>query len=135
MGPLSLIQWSFSTRDNFKLVASQLVLVKRLHCHLRGGHYINDRDPPPIDLSFVERFHCMRPYPKLLPYKTLLLLHTIGTFCTDFAVRLQGGTGNSGRVEICNRNTWGTVCDDSWGTQDAQVVCRQLGFPATGENE
>ena len=54
------------------------------------------------------------------------------TTCTQGAIRLQGGSGTQGRVEICNNNVWGTVCDDNWGEDDAQVACRQLGFTAAG---
>ena len=33
-------------------------------------------------------------------------------------------TRNEGRVEICYNNTYGTICDDLWNEQAAQVVCR-----------
>lgn len=52
--------------------------------------------------------------------------------CADGDLRLAGSTTDGqGRVEVCIGEVWGTVCDDSWNTPDAQVACRVLGFSAS----
>ena len=56
--------------------------------------------------------------------------------CNDGDVRLvqlAGDMENEGRVEYCSSGRWGLVCYDSWDTNDAKVICHQLGYDVEGQ--
>lgn len=58
---------------------------------------------------------------------------TSGGNCSRGELRLVGGKNNTlGRVEVCINNAWGTVCNSRFGTNDARVICKQLGFSNIG---
>ena len=60
--------------------------------------------------------------------------HVPTVSCTYGDVRLVNGSDSSeGRVEICINDEWGTVCDDVWSDNNADVVCRQVGDYSSGQ--
>ena len=55
--------------------------------------------------------------------------------CTEGSIRLIPYNSYSetiGRVEVCVDGTWGSICHRFFTDNDAQVVCRQLGYTALG---
>jgi len=60
-------------------------------------------------------------------------LHNICTIVqirlVDGTVKIQNDTTRDGRVEVLSNGEWGTICDVGFDVQDADVICKQLGFP------
>ncbi|XP_019642245.1 PREDICTED: deleted in malignant brain tumors 1 protein-like, partial [Branchiostoma belcheri] len=98
-----------------------------LQCDIRewGNHNCDHSE----DIGVI----CDAPYvtPQLVttapPPTTLFPPNGIITF-SSFSVRLVHGGPNYGRIEVFVNGTWGSVCDDYFGANEARVVCQELGF-------
>ena len=48
--------------------------------------------------------------------------------CLDGDVRLRNGNNIlEGRLEVCINRAWGTVCQDEFTSDEARIVCNNLG--------
>ena len=66
---------------------------------------------------------------------TGITILTIFLFCIDEepypplgSIRLVGGSGPFGILEIFNGGNWGAICDTHFNLIDASIACKQLGY-------
>ena len=53
--------------------------------------------------------------------------------CEQGVVRLVDGYSESnGRLEMCVNEDWGTVCDEGFGSEEADSTCGVLGYKSSG---
>lgn len=57
-----------------------------------------------------------------------LCKHTVAQTNGDIRLINERNDSFGGRVEVYYNSQWGTVCTDSFGSDEANVVCNQLGY-------
>ena len=81
---------------------------------------------PPTFGPGVGNFFLWDPLPTLINF---VVTTRIWNSPYDGQIRLLGAQyTNQGRVEVYCNGQWGTICDDGFGSTDANTVCRQQGY-------
>ena len=67
--------------------------------------------------------------PSFLPLYFPPLSPLTGFVCDNGDIRLADGRyGSDGRLEICFDQRYGAICDNGFGSTEAAIACRQLGY-------
>ena len=60
----------------------------------------------------------------------VIIIIVDNTNCTHGEIKLYGGQfRNEGDLQLCYNGVWVFLCNAAWWIEEANVVCRQLGYP------
>ncbi|XP_052085416.1 cubilin-like [Mytilus californianus] len=120
------------------------IILKEIHFGAAGYDYLTVFDGDTEDHPMIRQLFGDYTNYRLRSTGNKMLLHfhtdssgtNIGfdaSYTADISeVRLIGSEFEKGRLEIYHNGIWGTVCDDDFDAQDAQVACMALGFSSYG---
>uniref|UniRef100_A0A8C1JCE9 SRCR domain-containing protein n=1 Tax=Cyprinus carpio TaxID=7962 RepID=A0A8C1JCE9_CYPCA len=112
--------WRRVLLDSWSLTESSVVC-RQLDCGSVLNFYGSSSSSPEHSHECVTGFQCSGSEAHLGNCSSPQTLNSRGS------IRLVGSGGDcAGRLEVFHSGSWGTVCDDSWDSKDAHVVCRQL---------
>lgn len=96
------------------------ILLKSKHSRIMSFFWFPILNPPPTHPPSFS-------LPEVIFINIALVLLAV---CYEGDVRLTGVSSNvtQGNVEVCYYNMFDAICDMLWTSNDAKVVCRQLGF-------
>lgn len=60
--------------------------------------------------------------------RVVFISTTSFSFLAQVRLISDGTIASQGRVEVMHKGDWGTLCDTDWDLEDANIVCRQLGY-------
>ncbi|XP_054848819.1 deleted in malignant brain tumors 1 protein-like [Eublepharis macularius] len=124
-------QWGTVCDDDWNINSAQVVC-RELGCGKaisapHGAHFGEGKDPIWLDNVKCDGTEAALKDCRKKPWGDHNCKHQedAGVVCSD--IRLINGSNDcSGRLEVYHNEQWGTICDNGWDIQDAQVVCREL---------
>ncbi|XP_062913390.1 deleted in malignant brain tumors 1 protein-like [Mobula hypostoma] len=129
--------------DKFWTINETNVVCRQLHCGsaitaYNLSKYRGNEWPVLVtDVQCEGNESHLRNCKRSMPKQSSSDITGVGVLCSGhLQLRLSGSDDAcAGRLEIYHDGSWGTVCDDSWDLDDANVVCKQLGCGSALEDK